>query len=100
NMGTRFMCTVESEIHERIKQALVAADERETDRILRRFRNTERVHRNSISRQVVEMERAGGAFEDVRALVSGARGRLVYENGDPEAGVWCSGLSQALIHDV
>jgi NADH:quinone reductase (non-electrogenic) len=100
NMGTRFMCTAESPIHERIKQAIVAADERRTDLIFRSFRNTERVHRNAISRQVVEIEKAGGAFEDVRSLVSGARGRLVYENGDPDAGIWCSGLSQALIHDV
>jgi NADH:quinone reductase (non-electrogenic) len=100
NMGTRFMCTAESPIHERIKQEIVAADERQTDLIFRSFHNTERVHRNSISQQVIEIERAGGTFEDVRPLVSGARGRLVYENGDPEAGLWCTGLSQALIHDV
>jgi NADH:quinone reductase (non-electrogenic) len=100
NMGTRFMCTAEAAIHERIKQEIVGSGERQTDLIFRTFRNTERVHRNAISQQVVEIEKAGGAFEDVRPLVSGARGRLVYETGDPDAGVWCTGLSQALIHDV
>ena len=31
NMGTRFMCTVESPIHQRIKEQIVANDERATD---------------------------------------------------------------------
>jgi NADH:quinone reductase (non-electrogenic) len=33
-------------------------------------------------------------------LVSGARGRTVYETGDPDAGVWTAGLVQGLIHDI
>lgn len=100
NMGTRFMCTAESPVHERVKQHLVGADERQTELIFRSFRNTARVASNTVSRQVVEIERAGGSFEDVRELVAGARGRLVYETGDVDAGIWTAGLSQALIHDV
>ncbi len=100
NMGTRFMCTVESPIAERIKQAIVAADERETDLIFRPLRNTSRVARNSVSREVVEILSAGGEFEDVRHLVAGTRGRRVYDEGDPEAGVWSVGLVQGLIHDI
>jgi nitronate monooxygenase len=100
NMGTRFMCTAESPIHANIKARIVAADERDTDLIFRSFRNTARVARNAISTQVIEIERAGGQFEDVRELVSGARGRTVYETGDPDAGIWTAGLSQALIHDI
>ena len=42
----------------------------------------------------------GGKFEDVRELVAGARGRLVYENGDPEAGIWTVGTVQGIIHDI
>ncbi|WP_249010354.1 nitronate monooxygenase family protein [Conexibacter sp. DBS9H8] len=100
NMGTRFMCTAESPIHEQVKAHLVHADERMTQHIFRSFRNTARVARNKISEQVVEIEKAGGSFEDVRDLVSGQRGRLVYETGDTDAGIWSAGLSQALIHDV
>jgi NAD(P)H-dependent flavin oxidoreductase YrpB (nitropropane dioxygenase family) len=100
NMGTRFMCTAESPIHPAIKEHLVAADERQTVHILRGFRNTARVARNGVAERVVEIERAGGSFEDVRELVAGARGRQVYESGDPEAGIWTAGISQALIHDV
>jgi NAD(P)H-dependent flavin oxidoreductase YrpB (nitropropane dioxygenase family) len=100
NMGTRFMCTVEAPIHENIKRHIVHADERQTQHIFRSFRNTARVARNAISEQVVGIEREGGSFEEVRELVSGARGRLVYETGDPDAGIWTAGLSQSLIHDV
>ncbi|WVO14365.1 hypothetical protein L204_101998 [Cryptococcus depauperatus] len=54
------------------------------------LQNTARVYRNAVSTEVVRLEkRAGGAkFEDLRELVSGARGRKVYENGDHDAGIW------------
>jgi len=101
NMGTRFMCTVESPIHQRVKEQIVANDERATDLILRTLRNTSRVARNSVSQQVVAIERKGGAtIDDLRDLVAGQRGRQVYEQGDPEFGIWSAGMVQGLIHDV
>ena len=100
NMGTRFMCTVESPIHENVKRQIVANDERQTDLIFRTMHNTSRVARNDISRQVVELERSGAKFEDVRELVAGSRGRVVYETGDPEHGIWSAGMIQGLIHDI
>ena len=100
NMGTRFMCTVESPIHENIKRELVERDERQTDLIFRTLRNTARVAKNSVSQEVLEIEREGGSFEDIKHLVAGKRGKTVYETGDPEAGIWSAGLCQGLIHDV
>ncbi|MEO8813505.1 MAG: nitronate monooxygenase family protein [Caulobacteraceae bacterium] len=100
NMGTRFMATAESPIHDNVKQQMVANDERATDLIFRTMRNTSRVARNAISRQVVELERAGAKFEDVRDLVAGTRGKIVYETGDPDHGIWSAGQIQGLIHDV
>ena len=100
NMGTRFMCTAESPIHERIKAQIVANDERSTNLFFRGFHNTARVAKNSVSDEVLEIEARGGAFEDVRELVSGARGSQVYETGDPEHGIWWAGMVQGLIDDV
>lgn len=100
NMGTRFLATAEAPIHERIKHKLVEQDERATDLIFRTMRNSARVVRNSVSAEVIEIERAGGTFDDVRHLVAGARGREVYETGDPERGIWWAGMAQGLIHDV
>ena len=100
NMGTRFMATRESPIHENVKQQMVVNDERATDLIFRTMRNTSRVAKNAISQQVVELERSGAKFEDVRELVAGTRGKVVYETGDPDHGIWSAGQIQGLIHDV
>jgi NAD(P)H-dependent flavin oxidoreductase YrpB (nitropropane dioxygenase family) len=100
NMGTRFMATKESPIHENVKHQMVENDERATDLIFRTMRNTARVAKNAISQQVVELERSGAKFEDVRELVAGTRGKVVYETGDPDHGIWSAGMIQGLIHDV
>jgi nitronate monooxygenase len=101
NMGTRFMATKEAPIHEKVKEALVANDERATDMIFRTMHNSSRVARNKISQQVVEIERKGGAkFEDVRELVAGTRGGKVYDTGDTDYGIWSAGQTQGLIHDI
>ncbi|MBF6296120.1 nitronate monooxygenase [Nocardia amamiensis] len=100
NMGTRFLCTQESSIDQKVKERIVANSERETQLIFRTMRNTARVADNEISRKVVEIEKSGGTFDDVRDLVAGARGRRVFEEGDLDAGIWSVGLCQGLIHDI
>lgn len=51
--------------------------------------------------EVVAIESRGNAkFDDIRDLVSGARGRLVYENGDPDYGIWSAGVVVGLIDDI
>lgn len=100
NMGTRFMCTQESPIHDDVKKRITEAGERDTELIFRPLRNTARVAGNSVSREVVSRLDDGGAFEDVRELVAGARGRQVYEQGDTELGIWSVGMVQGLINDV
>ncbi|THG96128.1 hypothetical protein EW026_g5647 [Hermanssonia centrifuga] len=101
NMGSRFMCTVESPIHQNIKDKIIASTEQDTIHIFRTLNNTARVFKNAVSKEVVATEhRPGGAkFEDVRHLVSGARGKVVYESGDPDYGIWSAGISIGLIND-
>jgi nitronate monooxygenase len=100
NMGTRFMCTKESPIHQRIKERIVANDERETELIFRTMRNTSRVAKNAISSKVVAMEKEGANFEQVRELVAGARGKMVFATGEIDDGIWTAGQAQGLIHDI
>ncbi|KAG5638161.1 hypothetical protein H0H81_001457 [Sphagnurus paluster] len=101
-MGTRFMCTVESPIHQNIKEKIVASSEADTVHIFRTLHNTARVFKNKVSMEVVALERrpGGAKFEDVRELVSGARGRKVYELGDPDYGIWSAGIVIGLINDI
>ena len=100
NMGTRFMCTKESPIHQLIKEKIVANDERETELIFRTMRNTSRVAKNAVSTKVVAMEKEGATFDQVRDLVAGARGKMVYSTGDADEGIWSAGQVQGLIHDI
>lgn len=100
NMGTRFMCTEESPIHTRIKEAIISQTENDTSVILRSLRNSSRVAGNAVARKVLEMEAQGAGIEQIGPVVSGARGRRVYEDGDVDAGIWTVGLCQALIDDI
>ncbi|MDR7154146.1 nitronate monooxygenase [Sphingobium xenophagum] len=101
NMGTRFCATVEAPIHDNVKQFLVENDERGTNLIFRKFHNTGRVAKNSVSDQVVEISsREGAVFQDIQPLVSGAKGRVALETGDLDAGLVWAGQVQGLIHDI
>ena len=101
NMGTRFCATVEAPIHQKVKDFLVANDERSTNLIFRKFHNTGRVAKNSISDKVVEISsRPEAVFEDIRDYVSGAKGRVALETGDIDAGLVWAGQIQGLIHDI
>jgi NADH:quinone reductase (non-electrogenic) len=100
SMGTRWMATVESGIHQKVKDRLVEAEERDTQLIFRQLRNTARVADNAVSREVVRRLNEGAKFEDVRDLVAGSRGVKVYETGDVEHGIWSAGMVQTLIRDI
>ncbi|GAA3719077.1 NAD(P)H-dependent flavin oxidoreductase [Gordonia hankookensis] len=100
NMGTRFMCTRESPVHDNIKDLIVGASERDTRLIMRQLRNSMRVAKNTVSEEVVEVLQRGGRFRDIKDMVAGIRGRRVFAEGDPELGIWTVGLAQGLIHDV
>ena len=100
NMGTRFLCTEEAPVHRKVKEAIVERSELDTELIFRTLDNTARVASNEVSREVVEKLNAGAQFPEVRDLVSGQRGRTVYENGDIDAGIWTCGLVQGIINDI
>lgn len=102
NMGTRFVATAESPVHDNVKQQHVLNDERATHIVFRPFHNSARVARNSVSDAIVAAERQPGAtFADVAELASGARGRReVLAGGDMEGGLWWASQAQGLIHDV
>jgi nitronate monooxygenase len=102
NMGTRFMATQEAPVHDKIKQKMVEATEKDTALLFRTLRNTARFYKNSVAAEVVEMERrpGGAKFEEMKELVSGKRGRQVFVNGDSDYGVWTAGQVLGLIDDV
>ena len=104
--GTRFCATGDAPIHQSIKQFIIDNDERGTTLIFRKFKNTGRVARNSVSERVVEIiSEPASVFEDIRPLVSGAKGCEALESGDLDAGlVWAglvwAGQCRGLIDDI
>jgi NAD(P)H-dependent flavin oxidoreductase YrpB (nitropropane dioxygenase family) len=102
SMGTRFCATVEAPIHPAIKQAIVNATERDTTLIFRTLQNTARVLKNKVSEEVLSLERRPGGctFEEIRALVTGTRGRAALESGDINGGVLTVGQCAGLIEDI
>ena len=100
-MGTRFMATKEAGVHQNVKDKMTEADELSTNLMFRTMHNTARVFKNSVSNEVVEIESTGKAtFEDVKDLVAGQRGRVVFEEGDLEHGIWSAGISVARVKDI
>jgi NAD(P)H-dependent flavin oxidoreductase YrpB (nitropropane dioxygenase family) len=102
NMGTRFIATQEAPVHERVKQAIVAASELDTRLVMRPLRNTERVLTNVAVERVLATEKARGAaltFDDIMAEVAGVYPRVMID-GDMEAGAWSCGMVAGLIHDI
>ncbi len=102
NMGTRFIATKEAPVHQRVKEALVAATELDTRLVMRPLRNTERVMRNPAVDRLLEKEKALGAklqFSDIIEEVAGVYPRIMLE-GDMDAGAWSCGMVAGLIHDI
>jgi NAD(P)H-dependent flavin oxidoreductase YrpB (nitropropane dioxygenase family) len=60
------------------------------------------VAKNAVSIEVAEIQRdPTKTFDDVKHLMAGVRGREnVLRDGDVDGGIWTSGQSQALIHDI
>lgn len=100
NMGSRFLATREAPIHDSIKQQILQADENATKLIFRPLRNTLRIFDNSVARHILEMEGAGKGIDEIGPVASGQKGRMVFEQGSREAGVWSAGISIGLVHDV
>jgi NAD(P)H-dependent flavin oxidoreductase YrpB (nitropropane dioxygenase family) len=102
NMGTTFIATREAPVHQRVKDAIVAASELDTRLVMRPLRNTERVLSNSAVTQLLEKEQKLGAaiaFEDIAAEVAGVYPRVMRE-GDLDAGAWSCGMVAGLIKDI
>ena len=100
NMGTRFCGTQEAELHENFKNKMIEHDERSTNLVFRTMHNTARVAKNTISDKVVQIEKDGGKFRDVRELVAGDRGRAALASGDTEDGMWWASMSQVFVNDI
>ena len=100
NMGTRFMVTRESPVHDNVKQWLVDSKENQTMYVMRSLKNTERVMRNSHAEKVAAMEAEGAGIQELAPLLSGKNGLKMVVEGRTDGGLLAAGQCIGLIDDV
>lgn len=101
NMGTRFLLTQESPLHPALKAKFVESSERDTVLIGRSYGDSSRVMRNSVSAQVLEREKQGGAtHHELLPLTGAKRWMEAMATGDIEGGAIPLGMSVGLANDL
>ena len=100
NMGSRFMCTVESCIHQNVKEAIVAGSEPDTELI---FRPSAQHRPGGQQRGVARGRRDPRRGRPVRGRQGSGRRCARAEgvrDGDLDAGIWSVGTAMGLINDI
>jgi len=99
-IGTRFVLTRESKLHADMKQALQRATEHDTVMIERSLRKARRVLRTPQAETVLELERQGAGFEQLRHIIGGAAYLETILHGRTDRGVLSTGQCIGLLNDV
>ena len=99
-LGTVFFATQESPVHENIKQKIVRTSESDTVLLMSSLRNPIRAVRNQLAEKVVEIESRGTTLEELLQHVGGGKGKLAYDQGDPEISLIASGQVAGLVDRI
>ena len=99
-IGTRFMLTQESMVHQRLKETMVEAQASDTVLIQRSIRIGERVIKNERAEKVLALEERGATLEELLPLlVGGEEARRAWTEGDHNT-IFPCGQVVGLIHDI
>lgn len=99
-MGTRFMATAESPMHDNFKQWMVEAQETDTMVVERSIRNAARIMKNDAAMTVARMEKEGATLEDLLPVIAGRVGREAYLSGDINLGAIACGQAVGRVHEI
>ncbi|MGV2942169.1 NAD(P)H-dependent flavin oxidoreductase [Mesobacillus sp. LC4] len=99
-MGTRFIATKECvHANELYKQKLVDGSENDTTVIKRTLGMPARAIANPLTDRILEIEKQGGGYEDLKELISGTANRKYIYDGNDEHGFGWAGQVMGLIKD-
>jgi enoyl-[acyl-carrier protein] reductase II len=98
-VGTRFVCAVESPAHEAYKRMIIEATDRSTVVTGRTTGHPVRCIKNKLTKKFEEMEAAGVSLEELEALGAGKL-RAAVTDGDVEWGSVMAGQSAGLVKKV
>lgn len=99
-MASRFMATTDCRMNQKVKDELVRRQEMDTVLYGKTIELQGRALKNSVIRQVQELEAKHATLEEIGPLLLGVRQQTIWETGDVEAGLMPVGQSIGLIHDV
>jgi nitronate monooxygenase len=100
-MGTRFLLTRESPLHERVKARMLAARETDTTLVGRRFGDSIRVMRNARVEEALKLEAAETTtHHDLLPLISAARWMDAMASGAVDDAAFPLGQCVGLIDDL
>ena len=86
-MGTRFLASSETPIHENFKKWIVEHSENDTSIVMRTIKNPMRVMDNATARTVCEIEARGTTLEEILTYAAGKFGKQAYNSGDVDMGI-------------
>lgn len=102
NMGTRFMLTQESPVHETVKRAMLEASERDTALVGRSYGDPVRVWRNRLAETVLEVEASGkvSGHSDLEPLIGAPRWMKAMKEGTTDDAAFPLGIVAGRISDL
>jgi nitronate monooxygenase len=99
-MGTRLLATKEAPIHDRLKEALVKADELDTMLVMRSIGATHRVWINTAAKKVAELEGNQAGLPEILKIATGEKAKKMYNEGDLDVGIISCGQGIGMAHDI
>ena len=99
-MGTAFMMTQESKIHQNIKDRLLETKEADTALLLTTIMNPVRCIKNKLADECLAIEAEGADFEQIINTVAGGKGQVAYDSGDPDGAPIACGQIAGLIDEI
>ena len=99
-MGTRLLLTEECPIHDRLKQALLAAAEVDTIELLATLRNSIRVWKNPAALKAADLETGRAEIGEILSMVAGAAAKRMFAEGDVDVGVIACGMSIGIVREI
>ncbi|WFA10298.1 enoyl-[acyl-carrier-protein] reductase FabK [Tissierella sp. Yu-01] len=98
-IGTRFVCSTEAKVHEKYKEEIVKAKDRDAIVTGRSTGHPVRVLKNKLTREYLEIEKSGASSEALEGLGTGKL-RLAVVDGDVENGSVMAGQIAGLVCDI
>ncbi len=99
-MGTRFLASKETPIHQNFKNWIVDHTENDTSIVMRTIKNPMRVMNNATAKTVCEIEARGTTLEEILTYAAGKFGKEAYNSGDVDMGIISVSEGIGVIDDI